>query len=338
MKINFKENIDLSIGAGGKATQQLIEQLMLKEFANQYLLQQSDQAILPPINKRLAFSTDSYVVSPLFFNGGDIGSLAINGTVNDLAVGGAKPLYISVGFIIEEGFPLTKLRQIVQSMAQSVKLAEVLIVAGDTKVVEKNKGDGIYINTSGIGILESDIYQPQKPQIGDKIIISGSIAEHGMAILAKRNGINFASNIRSDCGPLNHLLNLLVPFHAQIRLMRDPTRGGVSAVLNEWANFYNLAINISEKELLIKEDVRGLCELLGLDPLHIANEGKVILVCDPTCAEQILATLKQHELGQEARIIGEVTATDKIMVSLTTTFGGIRRIDWLNGEQLPRIC
>ncbi len=338
MKLNYKENIDLTIGAGGRASQNLIKELMFKEFANPFLLQESDQAILPATNKRLAFSTDSYVVSPIFFNGGDIGSLSINGTINDLSVGFAKPLYISTGFIIEEGFPLESLARIVKSMASAAQKAGVIVVTGDTKVVEKGKGDGIYINTSGIGIIESETWQPLKPNIGDKVIISGSIADHGMAILAKRNGLNFATDIESDCAPMNKLVENLLPYAKYIKLMRDPTRGGVSAVLNEWADFYKLGININEESILVRENVKSLCELLGLDPLHVANEGKLMLVCDADVSEDIVAALNDNEYGKDARVIGEIVEVTKPIVSMTTAFGGQRRVDWLNGEQLPRIC
>jgi len=337
MKINYKSNVDLTIGAGGRAMNQLIHDLMLAEFDNDFLSQQSDQAILPAINGRLAFSTDSYVVSPLFFNGGNIGSLAINGTVNDLAVGGATPLYISTGFIIEEGFPLADLQAIVRSMAEAAKIAGVKIVTGDTKVVEKGKGDGIFINTSGIGVLENN-WLATKPQPGDKIIINGSIGDHGMAILSKREGLNFVTDIISDCAALHQLIMHLQPYLQHIRVMRDPTRGGVSAVLNEWANFYGCSFNLQENQLLVNENVRSLCEILGLDPLHIANEGKVIMVVNPDHAETILSIMQQHPLGTNSRIIGEVSSLEQVIVSMQTSFGGLRRVDWLSGEQLPRIC
>lgn len=338
MKINYKENVDLSMGAGGRAMHNLIQELILAEFNNEYLAQQADQASLPQLNGRLAFATDSYVVSPLFFPGGDIGTLAINGTVNDLVVGGATPLYIALGLIIEEGFPLADLRLIIKSLACAAAKAKVKVVTGDTKVVEKGKGDGIFINSSGIGVIASN-WQPLKPKIGDKIIINGAIAEHGAAILAKRQGLNFTSTISSDCAALN---SLVAPvwhhYHSAIRVMRDPTRGGVAAVLNEWANFYKCSFNLLEDSLLIKDDVKGLCELLGLDPLHIANEGKVILIVDPAYSDAILALMRTHPLGAASCIVGEVSATDQIMVSMRTSLGGLRRVEWLSGEQLPRIC
>lgn len=338
MKVNFKENVDLTIGAGGRAMYQLLNQLILKEFDNEFLAQQSDQAILPALNGKLAFSTDSYVVSPLFFNGGDIGSMAINGTVNDLAVSGAKPLYISVGFIIEEGFPLQDLRTIVKSMAKAAKLANVMIVTGDTKVVEKGKGDGIFINTSGIGVIEDEVNLKPEFQLGDKIIISGSIADHGMAIMSQRQGLNFTTDIISDCAPLNHLIHEVLSISSAVRCMRDPTRGGISATLNEWASFFQLGINLQEEHILVNENVRGLCEILGLDPLHVANEGKVLITCAGSDADTIIAKLRQNPLGKNAAVIGEVVSIDEGFVTMTTNFGGIRRVDWLSGEQLPRIC
>ena len=338
MKLNFKENVDLTIGAGGRAMYQLLNQLILKEFDNEFLAQQSDQAILPQLNGKLAFSTDSYVVSPLFFNGGDIGSIAINGTVNDLAVSGATPLYISVGFIIEEGFPLADLRTIVQSMAKAAREAKVKIVTGDTKVVERGKGDGIFINTSGIGVIDAAVNVEAKFKVGDKIIINGSIADHGMAIMSKRQGLDFATDIASDCAALNGLIQDVLAINPAVRCMRDPTRGGLSATINEWANFYTLGINLNEQNILVHDNVKGICELLGLDPLHVANEGKVLIMCAAEDAEQIVEIMRKHPLGRDASVIAEVESLTENYVTMTTTFGGIRRVDWLSGEQLPRIC
>jgi len=338
MKLNYTENVDLNVGAGGRAMYQLLNQLILKEFDNEYLAQQSDQAILPPINGRLAFSTDSYVVSPLFFNGGNIGSLAVNGTINDLAVSGAKPLYLSVGFIIEEGFPLKDLKTIVETMAHAAHQARVLIVTGDTKVVEKGKGDGIFINTSGIGVIENHVKIIPNIQVGDKIIINGSIADHGMAIMSKRQGLDFTTDISSDCAALNELIDSVLKLSPQIRCMRDPTRGGLSATINEWASYYNIGVNLIEENILVNDNVRGLCELLGLDPLHVANEGKVIILASSADADAIVAQMRQHPLGVNASIIAEVQSINENYVTMTTSFGGVRRVDWLNGEQLPRIC
>lgn len=338
MKLNFKENVDLTVGAGGRAMYQLLNQLILKEFDNEYLAQQSDQAILPAITGKLAFSTDSYVVSPLFFNGGDIGSIAVNGTVNDLAVSGAKPLYLSVGLIIEEGFPLADLRTIIQSMAKAARDAGVMIVTGDTKVVEKGKGDGLFINTSGVGVIEDSTRVVANFKVGDKIIINGSIADHGMAIMSKRQGLDFATDIMSDCAALNGLISEVMEINPAIRCMRDPTRGGLSATINEWANFFKLGINLNEKNILVRDNVKGICELLGLDPLHVANEGKVLIACAAEDAEEIVAQMRKHPLGKDAAVIGEIQSLEESYVTMTTVFGGVRRVDWLSGEQLPRIC
>lgn len=338
IKLNYKENIDLSIGAGGRAMYHLLEQLIFKEFDNQYLREKSDQAIMPPINGKLAFTTDSYVVSPYFFNGGDIGSLAINGTINDLAVGGAKPLYIAVSFILEEGLPLDDLRKIVQSMAKSAKEAGVLIVTGDTKVVERGKGDAIFINTSAIGVIESHVVIKPEFEIGDIIIINGSIADHGMAVMAKRQGLDFTTDIKSDCASLNSLLQSVLSCDPVIRCMRDPTRGGISATLNEWAHSYQIGIHLDEAKLQINENVKGLCELLGIDPLNVANEGKVLIICKNTDANKIIQLMQNHPLGKHAQIIGEIQSVTDKFVTLKTVFGGLRRVEWLSGEQLPRIC
>lgn len=338
LKLNFKENIDLTVGAGGRAMYQLLNQLILKEFDNPILAQQSDQAILPKLNGRLAFSTDSYVVSPIFFNGGNIGSLAINGTVNDLAMSGAKPLYISVGFIIEEGFPLSDLKLIVETMAEEARKAGVQIVTGDTKVVEKGKGDGIFINTSGVGIIEDNINLTTEFKVGDKIIINGSIADHGMAIMSKRQGLDFATNIQSDCAALNGLIQDVLAINPAVRCMRDPTRGGISATINEWANFYNIGINLFEKDIQVNDNVKGICELLGLDPLHVANEGKVLILVSSADADRVLEVMRAHPLGKDSSIIAEIESVSNSFVTMTTVFGGKRRVDWLSGEQLPRIC
>lgn len=338
LKLNFKENIDLTVGAGGRAMYQLLNQLILKEFDNPILAQQSDQAVLPKLNGRLAFSTDSYVVSPIFFNGGNIGSLAINGTVNDLAMSGAKPLYISVGFIIEEGFPLSDLKLIVETMAAEARKAGVQIVTGDTKVVEKGKGDGIFINTSGVGIIEDNINLATEFKVGDKIIINGSIADHGMAIMSKRQGLDFATNIQSDCAALNDLIQDVLAINPAIRCMRDPTRGGISATINEWANFYNIGINLFEKNIKVHDSVKGICELLGLDPLHVANEGKVLILVSSEDADRVLNVMRAHPLGENSSIIAEIESVSDVFVTMTTVFGGKRRVDWLSGEQLPRIC
>ena len=338
IKLDYKENIDLTIGAGGRAMHRLLDQLIFKEFDNVYLRKKSDQAIMPSINGDLAFTTDSYVVSPYFFNGGDIGTLAINGTINDLAVGGAKPLYIAVSFILEEGLPLNDLRTIVQSMAKAARDADVLIVTGDTKVVERGKGDAIFINTSAIGVVEHNVIIKPEFEIGDKLIINGSIADHGMAIMAKRQGLDFMTDIKSDCAALNSLIKSILVLKPSMRCMRDPTRGGVSATLNEWANSYHIGIEINETKLEINENVKGLCELLGVDPINVANEGKVLMICKNTDSDKVLQQMRKHYLGKRAEVIGEVKSITDEFVTLLTVFGGVRRVEWLNAEQLPRIC
>ncbi|WP_119343081.1 hydrogenase expression/formation protein HypE [Facilibium subflavum] len=340
IKINFKKDvIDLSIGAGGKSMHRLIEQLMQKAFNNEYLARQEDQAILPVLNGKLAFTTDSYVVSPYFFPGGDIGSLAVFGTVNDLAVGGAKPLYLSVGFILEEGLALADLKTIVESMAFAAQKAGVIIVTGDTKVVEKGKGDGIFINTTGVGVVSDKTATRHTLQTGDKIIINGNLAEHGVAVMSKRENLDFMTNIISDAAPLNGLIDYLLSHDCQIKTMRDPTRGGVAATLNEWANQHRASICIDETHLPISTEVHSACELLGLDPLFIANEGKVLIICKADDAEHVVRTMKQHPDGKNASVIGEITKiNDQPQVVMKTAFGGMRRVDWLTGEQLPRIC
>ncbi|MBK2125204.1 hydrogenase expression/formation protein HypE [Fangia hongkongensis] len=340
VKLNFNSAlVDLSMGAGGKAMNRLIDQLMRKAFANEYLAQNEDQAILPKLNGKLAFTTDSFVVSPYFFPGGDIGSLAVYGTVNDLCMSGAKALYISVGFILEEGLPLKDLKKIVYSMADAAKTAGVKIVTGDTKVVEKGKGDGIFINTSGVGVIDQNAsVSHQKVQGGDKIIINGNIAEHGVAVMSKRANLDFMTDVVSDAIALNGLVEHLLSQNLNIKMMRDPTRGGIAATLNEWADKYHCSIVVDEATLPISQEVESACELLGLDPLFIANEGKLLIVCSNEDSQSILAHLRKHPLGGNAQIIAEISDTKTQGVQMKTAFGGMRRVDWLTGEQLPRIC
>ncbi|MCF6766993.1 hydrogenase expression/formation protein HypE [Thiotrichales bacterium 19S11-10] len=343
IKLNFKKDIvDLSMGSGGKSMNRLIDQLMLKAFDNPYLNKKEDQAVLPELRGKLAYTTDSYVVSPYFFPGGDIGSLAIHGTVNDLAVSGATPLYISVGFILEEGLPLKDLQKIVISMAKAAEEANVSIVTGDTKVVEKGKADGIFINTSGIGVIKSEHQLLNLPlEKGDKIIINGNIAEHGIAVMSERENLSFMTNVLSDSCALNDLTLDLLSHHTSIKAMRDPTRGGIAATLNEWANEHQVGIVIDEKNLPVTEEVSSACELLGLDPLFIANEGKVLIVCKGDDVDQVLDKLHQHQYGKNATIVAEIDSlkeNEMPYVAMKTQFGGLRRVDWLSGEQLPRIC
>lgn len=339
VKLNFNHGVvDLAMGAGGKAMNRLIDQLIKKAFSNEYLEQNEDQAILPIDQSQIAMTTDSYVITPYFFPGGDIGSLAVYGTVNDLAVGGAHALYLSVGFILEEGPPLKDLKQIVESMANAAKETGVKLVTGDTKVVEKGKGDGIFINTTGVGIINQGLLSRAPLQQGDCVIINGAIAEHGIAVMSKRQGLQFDCNVQSDAQALNDLIKHLHKEGCQIKTMRDPTRGGIAATLNEWAHQYQVGINIDENALKIEKEVLSACELLGLDPLFIANEGKVLIVCKGAEATNVLTALHKHPKGKNATIIAKVDNNNKAYVSMTTSFGGIRRVDWLSGEQLPRIC
>ncbi len=333
------DKILLGHGSGGKLTLELIKNIFLPAFENPYLSELGDQAVININGVKLAFTTDSYVVNPIFFPGGNIGELAVNGTINDIAVGGAKPLFISAGFIIEEGFPIDNLRVIVESMKKACKKTGVILVTGDTKVVEKGKGDGIFINTSGIGIVEHDIeISPRKVKPGDKILINGPIGLHGIAILSKREGIEFEVEIESDTAPLNFLVQDILSVSKKIRWMRDPTRGGISSALNELAQAAKLGVEIWESEIPIPEPVKAACEMLGLDPLYVANEGKLIVVVDPSDADKVLNAMKQNPLGTEAKIIGEITAKHPGIVLMKTLIGGKRVVDMLAGEQLPRIC
>lgn len=332
--------VDMSHGAGGRAMADLVDILFRRAFDNPMLNQGDDQARFDVDAGRMVMTTDSFVISPLFFPGGDIGSLAVHGTVNDLAMGGAVPLYLTAGFILEEGFPLSDLARIVESMAAAAREAGVAIVTGDTKVVERGKGDGVFINTAGVGRvpdgleLGSDHARP-----GDKIIVSGSIGDHGVAIMSLRKGLRFATELRSDSASLNHLVAAMVADNgAAMRLMRDPTRGGVAATLNEIAHQSGVGIRLDEASLPVREEVKGACELLGLDPLNVANEGKLIAVVSPEAADSILTAMQSSPCGRDAAIVGEVVEDDLRLVRMSTAIGGERVVDWLHGEQLPRIC
>ena len=322
-----------------------MHQLIRERIAPAFDMREFGDAALvasPQTGQRLAFTTDSYVVSPLFFPGGNIGDLAVNGTVNDLAVSGADPLCLSAGFIIEEGFPVARLEDILASMAEAARSAGVRIVAGDTKVVDRGKGDGLFINTSGIGIVPDTVrLGPQYVRVGDKVLISGLIGNHGVSVLAERNGISFDPPVLSDTAPLNGLVKAMTGAASGIRMMRDPTRGGVATTLKEIAMESGCCIDITEAELPVSGGVRGACDLLGLDPLYIANEGILIAVVSPGEVDALVAAMRTHPLGEHAAVIGEVTAPgDRSggMVLLRTPIGGTRIIDMLAGEQLPRIC
>lgn len=329
----------LAHGGGGKLSQDLIRRMFLPEFNNALLEPLHDGAVFPVDAGRLAFSTDSYVINPMFFPGGDIGTLAVNGTVNDLAMCGAKPLYLSVGLIIEEGLPMEDLWRVVRSMKEAAKEAGVALVTGDTKVVEKGKGDKIFINTSGVGVVEPDItIGPNRANVGDAIILSGFIAEHGIAIMSVREGLEFESTMESDSAPLNGLVERMLQASRNIHVLRDPTRGGVAGVLNEIAQASKVGITISEDRIPLSEGVRGACEILGLDPLYVANEGKLIAFVPPGEAEAVLRAMRFHPYGRDAVIVGEVVAQHPGTVVMKSTIGGSRVVDMLSGEQLPRIC
>jgi hydrogenase expression/formation protein HypE len=331
--------VDLTHGSGGRAMQQLIAELFASEFGNDYLAQGNDQAILPPAAGRLAMTTDSYVVSPLFFPGGTIGDLAVNGTVNDLAMGGATPQFLSAGFIVEEGFPLAELRRIVASMAQAARTAGVLIVTGDTKVVERGKGDGVFITTTGIGYVADGVsLSGDQARPGDKVVLSGSIGDHGVAVIGCQKHLGLDPGIVSDTAALHGLVATMLQVAPHLRCLRDPTRGGLAATLNELAHQSGVGVLLQEEAIPVKEPVAAACEILGIDPLYVANEGKLIAICPPDEAEALVAAMRQHPLGAEAVVIGEVGADLPGLVRMVTAFGGTRVIDWLAGEPLPRIC
>jgi hydrogenase expression/formation protein HypE len=331
--------IDMTHGSGGRAMAQLVDELFAPAFRNDYLAQGNDQAILPPPGGRLAIATDSHVISPLFFPGGDIGSLAVHGTVNDLAMGGATPLYLSAGFILEEGLPLADLKRIVDSMAAAARDAGVRIVTGDTKVVERGHGDGVYISTTGIGVVADGVQLcGSQARPGDAILVSGTLGEHGMAVMSQRENLGFASPIVSDSAALHTLAAALMAASPGLRLMRDPTRGGLATTLNEIARQSGVGMQLQEDAIPLQPAVRAACEFLGLDPLYVANEGKLIAVCPAAEADTALAALRAHPLGRHAANIGQVVADPHHFVRVRTPFGGERLLDWLAGEMLPRIC
>ncbi|MBL4606557.1 MAG: hydrogenase expression/formation protein HypE [Pseudomonadales bacterium] len=331
--------VNMAHGSGGRTSAQLIEHLFKKHLGNELLNQNNDQALFEIGAGRMVMTTDSHVVSPLFFPGGNIGSLAIHGTVNDLVMSGALPLYLSAGFILEEGFPLIALEEIVISMARAADFASVKIITGDTKVVERGKGDGVYINTSGVGIVPDGVHLSGSfAQVGDAILLSGSIGDHGTAVLSSRENLEFETEIISDSASLEGLVKIMIDKTPSIRCMRDPTRGGLACTLNELALQSGVGIAIEEKHIPIKPQVRAACELLGLDPLYIANEGKLVCICPAAAAEELCATMRSHPLGLDSQIIGLVTKDERCFVQMKTTLGGMRMVDWLAAEQLPRIC
>ena len=338
-KSNSGEKISLSHGAGGKLSLELVTHLFKENFKNKILNRLEDSAVFNLNEQRIAFTTDSYVIQPIFFPGGDIGGLAVCGTINDLSVMGAKPLFLSCSLIIEEGLDKSILRRIVLSMKKTAQKARVQIVTGDTKVVEKGSADKIFINTSGIGIISKGIdLGKEKIKVGDKIIINGTIGDHATAVLSSRAGLEFQTKVKSDCAFLSDLISSILKFKDKIKFMRDPTRGGLATVLNEMVSGGNFGVLLSEEKIPVREEVKGFCELLGYDPLYLANEGKVIMVVAPQIAEKILNILRKNPLGKKAEIIGEITDKFKGMVGLKTRYGGTRVVDMLLGEQFPRIC
>lgn len=336
----MNEKITLACGSGGKLTHQLISGLFYRYFKNDMLLEGGDAAVFPMKSGKMAFTTDSYVIQPIFFKGGNIGKLAICGTVNDLTVSGAIPKYISCGFILEEGFSLQELESIVASMADTAEKAGVSIVTGDTKAVQKGCADKVFINTSGVGFLpEGRSFSTKNIREGDKIILSGTMGDHGTAILLERENLKVQSDIASDCAPLNLLVEpVLEQFANGVRVMRDPTRGGVATALNELIAGSGFGIMLYEDVLPVHNEVKGICEMLGMDPLYMANEGKVLLIADAKQADSIVALLRQSPLGKNAAVIGTVTDRFPDKVFLSTLAGGSRVIDMLAGDQLPRIC
>ena len=329
----------LAHGGGGKLMQQLIQRMFVSAFASTELTRQHDGAVFTVTSERLAFSTDSYVINPISFPGGDIGSLAIHGTVNDLAMCGALPRYISVGFILEEGLEMETLWQIVQSMQKAAQNAGVAIVTGDTKVVDRGKGDQIYINTAGVGEIthEMDIH-PGAIRPGDAVLLSGDIGRHGIAIMAVREGLEFESAIESDSAPVNHVVKDLIDSGITIHCRRDLTRGGLSSALIEIAETRGLTIHINERDIPVREDVQGACEMLGFDPLYVANEGRFVAIVDAKDADAALSILKRYEVSKEAAHIGEVSEETTGKLIMTSKIGTRRIVDMLSGEQLPRIC
>jgi hydrogenase expression/formation protein HypE len=332
--------VDLSHGAGGRASAQLIDEIFRDAFDNPFLDQGNDQAAFDVQAGRMVMSTDGYVIWPLFFPGGDIGSLAVHGTINDLAMAGARPLHLAASYILEEGFPLADLRRIALSMGRAAAEAGVAIVTGDTKVVERGKADGVFITTTGIGVVPSglelsgDLARP-----GDLVILSGSIGDHGVAVMSKRSSLGFETEILSDSAALHGLVaDMVAAAGPSLRLLRDPTRGGLAATLNEIAQQSRCGFRLEESAIPVRTEVLAACELLGLDPLYVANEGKLVAVSEPVAADALVAVMRAHPLGREACVIGEVVADDQCFVQMTTTFGGGRIVDWLAGEQLPRIC
>lgn len=342
--LDFKQGrIDMTHGAGGRASAQLIDELFVPAFDNDYLRQGHDGAVLPfPAGGRLVLATDGHVISPLFFPGGDIGCLSVHGTLNDVAMSGARPLYLTASFILEEGLPLADLQRIVVSMAAAARDAGVPIVTGDTKVVEKGKGDGVFISTTGAGVVPDGLcIDGRQARVGDAILVSGTLGEHGVAVMSLRESLEFDTAITSDTAALHTLVQAMLaalPDPSALHVLRDPTRGGLATTLNEIALQSQVGMMVHEAQIPVLPQVEAACELLGLDPLYVANEGKLVALCAPEVADVLLATMRSHPLGRGAHCIGTVTQDPHCFVQMATRFGGRRVVDWLTGEQLPRIC
>ena len=333
------ERITLAHGAGGKATRDLVEALFLEELGNDALAPLGDSAVLTTPPGRVAFTTDSYVVRPLSFPGGNIGELAVNGTVNDLAVAGARPLWLAAGFVVEEGLPVAGLRDLVRSLAGAAERASVAVAAGDTKVVERGKADGLYVTTAGIGVLEHDlVLEPSRVQPGDRVLLSGSLADHGMAVMIARGDLRLEGDVASDTAPIHELAASLLALGGALRWMRDPTRGGLATALNELAAQSALAVRLREEAIPVRPAVTAACEILGIDPLYVANEGKLVAIVAENAAAEALRLLREHPLGAGAVEIGVVEPEPESMVLLDTALGGSRIVDLLVGDPLPRIC
>jgi len=334
----MEDTILLAHGSGGKLSHELVKKTLLSALRNPLLEKLDDSAVFE-ISGRLAFTTDSYVVSPLFFPGGDIGKLAVCGTVNDLSMAGAMPLYLSLSLIIEEGFPFTDLQRIVASVQQTAEECRVAVITGDTKVVNRGMADKLFINTAGVGLVQQGMsVSSTNAVVGDKVILSGPIGDHGIALLSEREGLRFESSLESDCAPLNGLVADMMAVSHKIHCLRDPTRGGLASTLNEFADSSNVGIRIEEEHIPIHEAVRAVCELMGFDPLYVANEGKLVALVAPEDAEQVLTRMRQNRYGSAAKIIGEVVADHPKKVIMKTPLGTSRIVDMLTGELLPRIC
>ena len=340
-RLDLREGrIDMSHGAGGRAMSQLIGEIFLEALDNDWLRRGNDQAAFDFAGGRMVMTTDAYVISPLFFPGGDIGSLSVHGTVNDIAMAGAQPLHLSASFILEEGFPLAELRRIAESMAAACRNVGVAVVTGDTKVVERGKADGVFISTTGIGVVPVGIeLSVERVRPGDAVIVSGSLGDHGVAVMSRRHDLTFETAIVSDSAALNGLVARMVAAGGKrLHAMRDPTRGGLASTLNEIARQAGVGFRIEEEAIPVKPEVTAACELLGLDQLYVANEGKLAAFVAPEAAAEVLAAMREHPLGREAAIIGAAVHDEHGFVQMTTGFGGDRIVDWLTGEQLPRIC